>query len=200
MRENPPPAPSATESERKAWDDAFHRHLAERMGWSREDAEVPEWMIDSMGLSEEDEPVEGEGWKAGLGTEFIEDQDVADLPLWQAADAFRAAVMAWVRVLPDDYRGSALVELCTGAIQTVTKLESAHRMGYDIEVLGGNIAKSKRALASANRALTALQHFRGEPFMLESDYVRLYEQGFEVRNALGLHVQQLREMFDRGVG
>jgi hypothetical protein len=198
LRDHPPPDSDAPDHEQSAWEQDFHRHVAEKMGWSREEPDLADWSELPDGTEDEDDCA-GESWKSGLARDFIENQEVQDLPLWQAADAFRSSVLAWARIVPEQYRTSAIVDLCTAAIQTVTRVDCAHRMGYEMEMLGGNIARSKRALEAANRALQALQHFRAEPFMLEADYQRLYEQGFEVRNALGLHVQQLREMFERGV-
>lgn len=194
-RTNPSPPDDAPEHEREEWERQFHEHLAHKMGWDLQDGTTPEWPGD-----EDDAEDDGEAWKADLPGDYPDDLGVRDLPVYATAEAFRDSVMAWVRTVPESYRGSALVELCTGAIQTVTKLRAAHMMGYEMEMLGGNIAKTKRALLSANRALAALQVFRDEPFLEQADYHRLYEQCYEVRNALGLRVQQLRERFEQGMG
>jgi hypothetical protein len=195
MRDHPPPPDDAPEHEREAWDRRFHNHLAEQMGLEfPDDDEAPEWLAD------EEEPLdESETWKAALPESYPDDPGVADLPEFATAVAFREALMEWGRTVPEDRRGSALVELYSGAIQAATRLRAAHLMGYEMETLGGNIAKTKRALEASNRALAALRVFRDEPFMQAADYRRLYEQGFEVRNAIGLRVQQLRERFEQGL-
>lgn len=190
VRAHPPPPDDAPAAEHEAWRRALEEHLAAQMGWS----------LDEHPLApEEDDPDDaaGEAWKRGLVDHFPERQDVTELPLWQAADAFGQAVLAWSDTVPARYKDLALVETCANALQVAAKLAAAHAMGYEPEVLGGNIAQAKRALAAANRALAALQALREAPFVGPRDYRRLYEQGFELRNAIGLHVQALRERFER---
>lgn len=198
VRQHPPPPEGAPEAEREAWRQALDAHLAARMGWSlgTGGGAVEEFDPEDLGLPE-DPPEEGEDWKSGLAELYPETQDVTELPLWQAADAFGQAVLEWSDTVPERYKDDALVEVCANALQVAAKLAAAHGMGYETEVLGGNIAQTKRALAAANRALVALQSLRDAPFLAPRDYRRLYEQGFEVRNAVGLHVQALRERFER---
>jgi hypothetical protein len=193
VREHPPPPEAAPEAEHEAWQRALDAHLALRMGWNPEDAPpAPE------DLGEGEDVDEGEGWKADAPDLYPEAVDVRDLPLWQAAQAFAQAVLRWADAVPEDLKDDGLVDACANALLVQTKLAGAHAMGYEPDTLGGNIAQTKRALHAANRALAALHALRGEPSLPARDFWRLYEQGYEVRNAVGLHVQALRERFEEG--
>ena len=47
--------------------------------------------------------------------------------------------------------------------------------------------------------LAALQAIKYAPFMHPAIYRRFYERLYEIRNDLGLYIQELRERFERGV-
>jgi len=207
VRDNPPPDEDAPEEIQRAYWDAMDDDLAAQMGWdgSEDDADDDGWLdfdpdeLEDDLLDVELDDEDGEAWKVGLGDEFPDAQPPEQLPLWQAADRLRKETFAWLETVPAPYRGTAIVEVCANVIQIVSKLGAAHRMGYEIDVLGGNIAQSKRSLQAANRLLQALHNLREADFMTEADYNRLYEQAYEVRNGLGLRVQSLRERFQTGV-
>jgi hypothetical protein len=202
VRDNPPPEDDAPDDVSDAYWETMHEDLSRQMGWDEgeeDEDDLPEWLDFEEDDEEDLADAEGEFWKTGLADEFPEEQSSEELPLWRAAETFREATFSWLETVPAPYRGTAIVEVCANVIQVVTKLAAAHRMGYERDMLGGNIAQTKRALQSANRALTALQNLREAEFMAAHDYARLYEQAYEVRNGLGLRVQTLREQFQRGV-
>jgi len=193
VRQHPPPPEDAPEAAHEAWQRALDTHLALRMGWDPEDAPEPPSADDDA------EPEEvAEAWKADAPDLFPEDVPLRNLPLWREANAFAQAVLRWADTVPVHLKDFALVDACAHALQVPAKLAGAHAMGYDAETLGGNIAQAKRALNAANRALAALHHLRAAPSLAERDFWRLYEAGYEVRNAVGLHVQALRERFWEG--
>ncbi len=72
-------------------------------------------------------------------------------------------------------------------------------MGYDREVLGGNIACLKRGIKSANAALDLLMEMKLRSYMNPARYLEMYEQTYEVRNTVGLYIQELRERFNLGI-
>ncbi len=197
VRRAPPPPEDAPPSRHEAWERGLHDWLARKMGWDQDD-DLPLWLDD---FDDEDEPEDGEGeaWKAGLGEDYPEAQDVCDLPLYRRAFAFGGEVMDWAETVPEDDKDAVFVDFCSNALQVGAKIAGGHGMGYELQSLGGNIAVTKRGLRAANRALAALQQLRAAPFMDEAAYRRLYEQTYEVRNAVGLHVQHLRERFERGI-
>lgn len=196
-RDHPPPEEDAPEAQREVWQRALHEWLAEHMGWEDDDDGPPVWIDES---DDEPEDEDGEAWKAGLTEDFPEAQDVRELPVYQLAYDFGLAVIDWAETLPEEAKEAVLVDFCSNALQVGARLAGGHAMGYEPETLGGNIAVVKRGLRAANRALAALQQLRGAPYLAEADYLRLYERAYEVRNAVALHVQHLRERFERGLG
>lgn len=193
VRRTPPPPEDAPPERHEAWERGLHAYLVRKMGWNGNE-DLPLWLED---FDAEPEDEEGEAWKVGLGDAYPEAQDVHGLPLYQRAFAFGSAVMDWAETVPEDAKDTVFVDFCSNALQVGAKVAGGHGMGYELDALGGNIAITKRGLRAANRALAALRQLRAEPFMDEAVYRRLYEQTYEVRNAVGLHVQHLRERFER---
>lgn len=187
VRAHPPPPESAPEAEHDAWHEALEQHLVRRMGWAAPLSDLP---------AEPPPPDEADAWKVGLADDFPGEQPVEALPVWQTAMALVEAAYRWARALPEDHHSTSVAELCAAVNVVAAKIANGHGMGYEPDVLGGNIAQAKRALAAANRALDALTALRDEPFTTEADYHALYEHAYEVRNAVGLHVQALRERFE----
>ncbi|MDX1531925.1 MAG: hypothetical protein R3362_10415 [Rhodothermales bacterium] len=191
-RDHPPPPADAPEEVHAAWEAGLEEHLARHLGpLESGDGASPLWPLD------EDEPEDGEGWKAGLADIFPEAQDVEDLPVYRMAYGLGEAVLNWAEALPEEAKDAVLVDFCHNALQVTAKLAAGHAFGYEPDMLGGNIAMTKRGLSAANRALAALRQLKAAPYLRHADYLRLYEQGQEVRNAVGLHVQVLRERFER---
>ncbi len=193
VRRTPPPPEDAPEEQREAWEHGLHAYLARKMGW-HEDAD-----LSALEDSDAEPGDPSEAWKAGLGEDYPEAQDARGLPLYQRALAFGIAVIEWADTVPEDAKDTALVDFCSNALQVGAKVGGGHGMGYELESLGGNIAVTKRGLWAANRALAALHQLRAASFMDGATYRQLYEMGYELRNAVGLHVQWLRERFERGV-
>ncbi len=65
-------------------------------------------------------------------------------------------------------------------------------MGYHDEVICGNIVCCKRALQEVDGALDGLQEIRELQLLDRSDIEALLEQGRQVRQLLGEHIDALR--------
>lgn len=122
-----------------------------------------------------------------------------DLPVYGAAFHLATEVLQWSNALPGDLKDSTLVQFCSHLTQIPAHLAKGHGIGYEQDALGGNIACVKRALGAANAALDLLRETKPEAYMDAPTYRRLYEQTYELRNALGLYVQELRARFDLGI-
>lgn len=140
------------------------------------------------------------------GSFFAEDAEETLLPeavtcqtLIDRARTLADAVLAWAYRLPGTYKTSTLVHFCTCLTQIPLELAEGHLLGYERETLGGNIVCTRHALNTANRALQALAELRTAPYMTPKQYQPLYEDLYELRNALALHVQRLRDRFQRGL-
>ena len=190
------PPDDASPEEEAAWKARLEAYLRRRTGFEGSVDDLPVWEHEPEDVEPED--AEGEGWKSGL-TVFPEEQSVDDLPVYRSARALATAVLRWSEPIPSNVKDGDFVQFCSNALQIAAKVSGGHAVGYERDMLGGNIAYVKRGLAAANAALEALRSLRDAPYMRAADYRRLYEATYEVRNAVALHVLRLRERFERGV-
>ena len=108
--------------------------------------------------------------------------------------------MQFVDRLPEESReDSSVVDFVSNAMVAGAKLAGGNGIGDDPEQLGGNIAYCKRGLASANLAIDALREMREKGIVEGSPYLDLVNEATEVRNAIALHILDLREIFGKGV-
>ena len=174
--------------------------IAREMGWK--------WLLgsnDEDGISTEDEDIleEGEGWKASTGIYDDEREELhryKHLPVYQAAHDFALRAFRFTDQLPE-YIGkdSAVVDFVSNAMIASAKIAGGTGIGNDIEELGGNIAYCKRGLAAANIAIAALHEMREKNIVGSQTYFSLQEEAIEVRNAIAVHILELREKFWRGI-
>lgn len=87
------------------------------------------------------------------------------------------------------------VRLVSDALVISSKLAAAYSMGFDVEVLGANIAYCKKALARANETLEQLQRLKDNPLQT-SEYYDIHRRLFELRNNIAIHVQDTRSFFN----
>lgn len=144
-------------------------------------------------LYRDDEPYLDDEAEEGLVEPF------QDLPIYQQALALTSGVLDWAHALPVDLKDSSLVQYCTHLMQVPANIAKGHSIGYERDMIGGNIACVKRGLYAANEALKLLRELKGAPNMTPPHYRRLYEQTYELRNAIGLYVQDLRHRFELGI-
>lgn len=194
MARHPPPPEGAPPGDEAAWKARLEAFMRRHTGFDGSADDLPVWEDEAGG---EPEDAAGEGWKAGLAS-FPEEQPVDELPVYQAARTLARHVLRWTEGIPTEAKDSGLVQFCSHVLEVPAKLGGGHAVGYERDVLGGNIAYVKRGLAAANDALDALQRIQGAPYMRPAAYRRLYEATYEVRNAVALHVLRLRERFERG--
>lgn len=195
------PRPDARDADALAqWKATLRRFLRDK-GWQREDIILP-----FLWLEEEEPDDDWAGFEAPAGDGLADDawtpdpvDDILHVPVYGQASALATDVLDWAHGLAVGAKDSTLVQYCACATQITAYIARGHGFGFERDALGGNIACAKRALAVANAALALLREMRHAPYMDASQYRRLYEQTYEVRNALGLYVQELRERFDLGI-
>jgi len=195
MNRYPPPPESASAKEEAAWKAHLEAYIRRRTGYEGSVDDLPVWEQEFGDAEPED--AEGEGWKVGLAA-FPERQSVEELPVYQLARALATTVLRWSEPVPADAKDGDFVLFCSNALQIAAKVSGGHAVGYERDMLGGNIAYVKRGLVAANAALDALRTLRHASYMRPEDYHRLFEATYEVRNAVALHVLRLRERFERG--
>ncbi len=125
--------------------------------------------------------------------------DLLALPVYQQAFDLANRVLTWSDGLPGDQKESTLVHFCASTLQIPADLARGHGLGLDRDRIGGYIACAKRALHCANTALELLPGLQSAPYMDAPVYATLYERVFELRNDIGLYVQDLRRRFELGI-
>ncbi|SHK11247.1 hypothetical protein [Rhodothermus profundi] len=171
------------------------RSFLEARGWSQAAiqgllrAREAGWPFEEEGIGEGESEAE----------ETLIPEAEACRALMAQARALANAVLEWANRLPGTLKTSALVHFCTCLAQIPLELAEGHMLGYERETLGGNIVCARHALITANRALATLAELRLAPYMTAHRYRTLYEEVYELRNALALHVQRLRTRFQVGL-
>ena len=85
-----------------------------------------------------------------------------------------------------------LIEAVRGGITIADKIAGAHGMGYEDDVLCGNIVCCKRSLAAANECLQGLQSLRARGAVPAKVLDALIRECKEVRALVEEHIAQLR--------
>ncbi|HYQ87351.1 MAG TPA: hypothetical protein VES59_08940 [Bacteroidota bacterium] len=177
----------------------FRAHsIARAIGWG--------WMpgpVWGAAPDREDEELdEGEEWKASVG--FGENEpfcvgDCAGIPVYLLAQSFALRALRLVDSLPEHARlASAVVDFVSSAMIAPAKIAGGTSIGDDLEELGGNIAYCKRGLAAANCSIAALREMRQRRIVEGEVFFDLTREAAEVRNAIALHILDLREKFRGG--
>lgn len=202
MREFPPEGEIGT-PERHAWERDLRRFLIDH-GMSPDDS-LPRMLAgEEEGESDEDEIDDTLFFEAELSYLEQEDGDdelhqISDLPLYRRAQQHAVQVLSWSHSLPAHIKDSTLVQFCSFITQIPANIAKGHGMGLELDMIGGNIAFSKRALFAANAALRMLPEVRAAGLVDQDRYLTLYEDTFEIRNQIGVYVQELRSRFDLGI-
>ena len=142
----------------------------------------------------------GEDWK-----ELSEDFTLSDygsienLAVYQEARNFAVDVLKWGETIPANLQTRQVHEFVSNVLKITAKLAGGYSFGFEQDVLGGNIAYTKKALHSANQALDYLQNMKREPFIVKAVYTRFHGRLFEIRNEIGIYVQELRDRFNLGM-
>ncbi len=185
-----------------AWKEALRLFLKEK-GWRRDDISLPFLWLDEEHAEDlaEADPWALEGDEGLFEGEDVEDdfEELEQLAVYRDAFALSHEVLDWAEALAGAVKDSTLVQFCSHVNQIAANIARGHGIGRERDALGGNIACAKRGLADANAALLLLRQMKRAPYMDAATYRRLYERAFEIRNQVGLYVQDLREQFDLGI-
>lgn len=196
MSENPPPG-SDKNDDRKQWERELRDYLLSN-GLSPDEA-LPRALSDmwSEDDDEQTEDVEPPILQTEPGDDVLD--NIERIPVYLNAQRLASRALRWSNRLPGRVKDSTLVQFCSHLVQIPSNLAKGHGIGYEMEMLGGNIACAKRALSSANDALDLLREMKSASYMERGLYRSFYEECYELRNQIGVYVQDLRGRFDLGV-
>ncbi|MDZ7716615.1 MAG: hypothetical protein U5J95_10420 [Balneolaceae bacterium] len=143
---------------------------------------------------------EGEEWKE-LSDEYAMSDygSIESLDIYNEAREMAAYILQWSEGIHPKYLSPQYNEFVANILKIGAKLAGGYSFGFEIDFLGGNIAYTKKALYCANNALTLLQeNLKEAPIMTADHYAEIHGRLFELRNDIGIYVQELREKFYKG--
>lgn len=149
---------------------------------------------------EEEDFDTGEEWKE-LSDEYAMSDygSIETLNIYNEARELAAYILQWAEGIHPKYRSEECNDFVGNALKIGAKLAGGYSFGFDQDFLGGNIAYTKKGLYCANSSLELLQdHLKEAPFLGQEEYLVLHERLFELRNDIGIYVQELREQFRQG--
>ncbi len=197
LDEHPPPKSDDRDVQMK-WRATFKAYLIQ-YGWQLDDIESALSRSDEYELSDESAAYKD------YADEIIESitenpfEELSALPVYQESLYITRQVLSWSDELPGELKDSTLVQFCACVMQTTANIAKGHGIGLERDMLGGNIACLKRAIKAANNALTLLGELKNQSYMHPDTYRLFYERMYELRNALGIYIQDLRDRFDLGI-
>jgi hypothetical protein len=129
----------------------------------------------------------GTGWYDGEGGDSFR-----NLAIWRTAYHFGSAVQRFAEGCEPAQRLSADVQtLIENCLIISAKIAGGHSMGYDREVLEGNIAYCKRALKAAEDCVDALERIRIQ-YKPTPQLLKLYGLALKTRGEVREWIEQLR--------
>ncbi len=170
--------------------------------WDPEDdgdfAENPVEGDDHISDDEEDDDLESlfeDIFEEEAGDESMYDYaSLENIAIYTDARDLAADLLIFNDSKPEYMKYPGFLHLVSETLLISTKLAAAYSMGFDVEVLGANIAYCKKALDKANQTLMLLQNLKENP-LSSSDYYELHRRLFELRNNIAVHVQDTRDFF-----
>jgi hypothetical protein len=198
MTDNPPTGEEGSLA-RKAWEHELRQFLISN-GISPDDA-LPRMLAGHHSDEEDDDVLFFEAEQSYLEHEERDQElhHVRNIPLYVDSQKLAVRVLNWSNSLPGRVKDSTLVQFCSHITQIPANVAKGHGMGLELEMIGGNIACLKRALAAANAALELLRELKPAGYVDAALYLSFYEDTYEIRNQVGVYVQVLRRRFDLGI-
>lgn len=147
---------------------------------------------DEMGFLEE-----GEEWKL-LSHEFATTNygTIENLNIYVQAHELGILVLKMAEENHKLHLNTMYNQFVSDVLQISTKIAAGYSLGFEIDMLGGNIAYNKKALDAANRALISLQSLKSKGVFPDAEsYYLLHRNLSKLRNETGVYVQELRERF-----
>ncbi|MGM0505649.1 MAG: hypothetical protein ACQER4_00500 [Bacteroidota bacterium] len=171
--------------------------------WDDEEMDEDDlFLFDDDPLLDEDEEDfdEGEEWKF-LSEEFTFTNygSLENLQVYRTARKLAVDTLKWAESVAPAYHNKAYHDFIGQILKISAKLAGGYSFDYEQDYLGGNIAYNKRGLHCANSALQLLQIQKSSPYMNPVLYNRLHSRLFELRNEIGIYIQELRDRFNTGI-
>lgn len=128
-------------------------------------------------------------------TSMYDYASLENIAIYTDSRDFAADLLVFNDSKPHYMKHPGFIKLVSETLLISSKLAAAYSMGFEIEVLGANIAYCKQALEKANSTLEHIQKLKDNPIPA-SDYYQLNRRLFELRNNIAIHVQDTRRFFN----
>ena len=147
-------------------------------------------------LEESDDFDSGEEWKA-LSEDFaVSDYGSLDnLMIFNRSKELAIYVLKWAESVTKEQQNKSFQEFVGETLKIGAKLAGGYSFGFEADYLGANIAYTKKALKCSNLALALLKALKNEKYFSKQQYSIFHELIFEIRNDIGIYVQELRNRF-----
>lgn len=147
-----------------------------------------------------DDLEEGDEWKS-LSDQYLHSDYGAleDLDEYFEAKEFAVDILRWAESVPVKKQSKDFQDFVDETLKIGAKLAGGHSFGFEQDYIGANIAYSKKALRSANRALELMQSLKKKSLFHKKDYLLFHSELFELRNDIGIYIQELRDQFHLGL-
>jgi hypothetical protein len=152
-------------------------------------------------LEEDDEDFDaGEEWKF-LSDDYTNSDygSLENLQIYHTSKYLAVDVLKWAESVHEQYHNKTYHEFVGEILKISAKIAGGYSFGFEQDYLGGNIAYNKKALYCANNALNMLQKQRKIAYMTPPMYRKLHSRLFELRNDIGIYIQELRDKFNYGI-
>lgn len=159
-----------------------------------------EGLPDSDEEDDVDEFDRGEEWKS-LSDEYRHSDygTLDNLQEYFSAKELAVDILKWAETVPAREQSKEFQEFVDEILKIGAKLAGGHSFGFEQEYIGANIAYSKKALASANHALILIQQLKKKSLFQKKNYLTIHSELFELRNDIGIYIQELRDQFRLGL-
>lgn len=143
---------------------------------------------------------EGDEWKS-LSEDYMysDYSSLEDLDIYFDAKELAVDILRWAETIPEKSQTKDFQQFVEETLKIGAKLAGGHSFGFEQEYIGANIAYSKKALANANTALELIQTLKKKSFFTRKQYLQIHSDLFELRNDIGIYVQELRDQFRLGL-
>ncbi|MEX0608801.1 MAG: hypothetical protein WD016_10630 [Balneolaceae bacterium] len=143
---------------------------------------------------------EGEDWKS-LSDDYMYSDfgPLENLTTYYEAKELAVEILKWAEKIPAKSQSNDFQEFVNETLKIGAKLAGGHSFGFEPDYIGANIAYSKKALGNANRALELIQSLKKKSFFQKKNYIEIHEKLFELRNDIGVYIQELRDQFRLGL-
>lgn len=152
-------------------------------------------------IFDDDDYDSGEEWKE-LSEDFAmsDNGSIEMLDVYNDSRLLAALILQWAEGINPKNLTSDYNDFIGNVLKIGAKIAGGYGFGFERDFIGGNIAYTKKALYCANDALTILQRdLKSSPQLPKKKYLLIHEQLFNLRNSIGIYVQELREQFYKGL-